>query len=187
MPGSSQSLLPNAQVGKSVVGPRTFITVWELLWYNCSPVCGMSAWWLYGRIMASSSKNSYATHSCACEVCCSQSPCPHGRPLLTHASAGDTQRHGSEVAMSLAGLWALVHARFCLSPPRFFDGYGFDSKLHFTFPTILLGLLICLWMWGIFFCVCGIQHSPVDGYSATSCNFGVIAGENECMSFYSAI
>ena len=28
------------------------------------------------------------TH-CASQVCCSQSPCPHGRPLLTHASAGD--------------------------------------------------------------------------------------------------
>ena len=24
-------------------------------------------------------------------ICCSQSPCPQGRPLLTHASAGDTQ------------------------------------------------------------------------------------------------
>ena len=35
--------LLNPQVGKSVVGPRTFITVQELLWYNCSPVCGLSA------------------------------------------------------------------------------------------------------------------------------------------------
>ena len=25
------------------------------------------------------------------QVYCTQSPCPHGRPLLTHASAGDTQ------------------------------------------------------------------------------------------------
>ena len=32
----------------------------------------------------------------------------------------------------------------------------------------------------------GIQHSPVDGYSAANCNFGVLA-EDECMSFYSAI
>ena len=35
--------LPNPQVGKSVVGPRTFLTVWEFLWYNCSAVCGLSA------------------------------------------------------------------------------------------------------------------------------------------------
>ena len=34
--------LPDPPVGKSVVGPRTFITVQELLWYNCSPVCGSS-------------------------------------------------------------------------------------------------------------------------------------------------
>ena len=38
-------LLPmlDLQVGKSVVGPRTFTTVTELLWYNCFPVCGSSA------------------------------------------------------------------------------------------------------------------------------------------------
>ena len=40
-------LLPGPQVGKSGVGPRTFATVWELLWYNCSSVCG-PAKQLYG-------------------------------------------------------------------------------------------------------------------------------------------
>ena len=33
----------------------------------------------------------------------------------------------------------------------------------------------------------GIQHSPVDGCSAASCNLGVLAGEEECMSFYSTV
>ena len=33
----------------------------------------------------------------------------------------------------------------------------------------------------------GIQHSPVNGCSVASCNFGVLAGEDECMSFYSSI
>ena len=32
---------------------------------------------------------------------------------------------------------------------------------------------------GVSFFVCGIQHSSVNGYSATSCNFGVIAGKDE--------
>ena len=32
-----------------------------------------------------------------------------------------------------------------------------------------------------------IQHSRVNGYSATSCNFGVLAGEDGHTSFYSAI
>ena len=33
----------------------------------------------------------------------------------------------------------------------------------------------------------GIQHSPVDGCSAASCNFGILTGEDECSPFYSAI
>ena len=42
--GSSQSLCQIPVCHKSVVSPRTFLTVWELLWYNCSvlnlSVCG---------------------------------------------------------------------------------------------------------------------------------------------------
>ena len=33
----------------------------------------------------------------------------------------------------------------------------------------------------------GIQHSPLDGCLAVSCNFEVLGGEDECLSFYSAI
>ena len=33
----------------------------------------------------------------------------------------------------------------------------------------------------------GIQHSPIDGCSAASCNFGILEGEDECTSFYSTI
>ena len=63
---------------------------------------------------------------------------------------------------------------------------GFDSKCNFSPPTVLLGLLLGAWMWGIFF-FGGIQHSPVNGSSAASCNFGVLTGEDEHKSFYSAI
>ena len=48
---------------------------------------------LYGSVvglMATSSKRAYATR-CVTQVCCTQSPCLCGRPLLTHTSAGDTQ------------------------------------------------------------------------------------------------
>ena len=48
--------------------------------------------------------------------------------------------------------------------------------------------------WGVSFALgCGvsffdgIQHSPVNGCFAASCNFGVLAGEDDHMSFYSAI
>ena len=40
-------LLLTPQVGISTVDPRTFATVQELLWYNCSPVYGRSARRLY--------------------------------------------------------------------------------------------------------------------------------------------
>ena len=33
----------------------------------------------------------------------------------------------------------------------------------------------------------GIHHYPVDSCSASSCKFGVLTGEDECMSFYSTI
>ena len=64
-------------------------------------------------------------------------------------------------------------------------GMGFDSKHDFAPPTVLLGLLLRSWMLGVFFG--GIQHSPVNGCSAASCNFGVLTGENEHISFYSTI
>ena len=35
-----------------------------------------------------------------------------------------------------------------LTLPR---GMGFDSERDFTPPTVLLGLLLCPWTWGIFF------------------------------------
>jgi len=64
---------------------------------------------------------------------------------------------------------------------------GFDSKHDFIPPTIFFffGFSFALGHGISFFG--GIQHSPVDGCSATSGNFGVLAGEDEGISFYSAI
>ena len=92
--------------------------------------------------------------------------------ILKHSKAG--------LAMPLWGIWFLVHTRFCLSPPNVSGGCGF-----FCPPTVLLGLLLCLWMWGNFYG--GIQHSPVNGSSSVNCTFGVLTEEDECKSFYSAI
>ena len=61
---------------------------------------------------------------------------------------------------------------------------GFDSKCNFAPPTILFGLFLCPWTWGIF--SGGIKHSPVNGCSAVSCKFGVLS-EDGRMCFYSAI
>ena len=57
-------------------------------------------------------------------------------------------------------------------------------------PKAILPLLPSYWDFsfatgrGVSFGV--IQFSPVDGYSATSCNFGVLTEEDEHMSFYSS-
>ena len=51
--------------------------------------------------------------------------------------------------------------------------------------TISLWLLLCLWMWGIFFGE--FQCLPVDDCPAASCDSGVLTRGSESMSFYSAI
>ena len=62
---------------------------------------------------------------------------------------------------------------------------GFDFIMIVPLLTVLLQLLICLWMWGIFFV--GIQCPPVSGGSTASCKFDALAAGDECTSFYSAI
>ena len=52
-------------------------------------------------LMVTSSKRAYAT-GWVTQACCSQSPCPHVRPLLTHASIRDTQTlKGPQTTQSL--------------------------------------------------------------------------------------
>ena len=115
---------------------------------------------------------------------CTQSPCPCGRPLLTPSpSTGDTH---TRFWLSLRGVSASFCAQgFVWALQGSLMGMGFDSKLNFAPPTTLLGCLLSPWMWGIF--SGGIQHSPVLGCSAPSCYFGLLPGENEGTSFYSAI
>ena len=67
-------------------------------------------------LMVTSSRRIYATHSTS-QVCCTQSPCPWGRPLLTCASTGDIKtlkgRSGS-VSCGVSGSWCTQG--FFLSP-----------------------------------------------------------------------
>ena len=173
-PGGSQSLCWTPQVGKSVVGPRTFAIVQERLWYNCSAVCGSSAQWLYGRVIVTSSKRTYAT-CLTSQVCCSQSPCPPGRPLLTCASAEDTQRQVWLRLCGVPGSWCAQGFVWALQASL--ASMGFHSKPNFPLQPSCLGFSFVLEhgesFWG------GIQHSSVYGCSAASCNFGVLTGEDE--------
>ena len=95
-------------------------------------------------LMATSSKRAYASHR---QVCCTQrtlslwqttaNPCLHGR------------RSNTVLSQPLWGPWVLVCKRFVCVLWASPAGIGFDSKCEFAPPTILLGLLLCPWMWGI--------------------------------------
>jgi len=60
---------------------------------------------------------------------------------------------------------------------------GFDPKGDFAPPNILLGLLFAFGHEVSLFG--GTQLSPVNSFSAESCNFGVLPRGDECKSFYS--
>ena len=107
----------------------------------CFPVL-WKFWRLYGGVNGDLLQEGLS-HT---QVCCTQSPCPCGRALLTRTSSGDTQ---TELSQSLWGLWVLVCTRFVWALWASLVGMGFESKHNFTPPTILLGLLLCSWTWGI--------------------------------------
>ena len=86
--------------------------------------------------MSTSSKRTYVTHYTSQDCCC-QSPLACDRPLLTGASAGDTQTlKGRSVSVSCGGHcsfpWVPVHTRFCLCPPSISSRYElwFKMRLH---------------------------------------------------------
>ena len=121
---------------------------------------------------------------CTSQVCCSQRPCPCSRPLLIHASAGDTQTlkgRSDLVSCGVLGSWCTWGFASALQVSLV--GVGFDFRCDFASPTIFV-LLLCPWAWGVFFG--GVQHSPIDGCSAVTCNFGFLT-EDESTSFYSTI
>jgi len=71
--------------------------------------------------------------SCTSQVCCSQSPCPHGKPLLISASAGDTEtlrRRSGPVSCGIPGYWCtqggffFFVCLFVLSSLSISGGYG---------------------------------------------------------------
>ena len=112
-------------------------------------------------------------------------PLPLWQALLNDASTGDAQTLKGRSGQYLWGL--LVRTRFCLSPPSSVSlvGMGFASKHNFAPPTILLELLLCPLNRGIFF-----WWDPTFScwwLFSSKLYFGVLTGEDEHTSFYSAI
>ena len=114
----------------------------------------------------------------------------HPEPLLLQQSTADLylcRKHSNTVlAQSLWESLGPGAQKICLSPLE---------CLWWVWGLILNAILPLLpSCWGFSFALgCGVsffgglQHSPIDGCSAASCNFGVLAGEDKCTSFYSAV
>ena len=77
---------------------------------------------------------------------------------------------GSEPSLQWADFFGISVLQFVSHPPS---------------STVSLWLLLCLWMWGIFFGE--FQCLPVSDCSAVSCDYGALAGGSESMFFYSTI
>ena len=162
--------LLDPQVGECLVGSRTFATVWKLLWYNCSPVWGSSAWWIYGGA------NDDLLQEDLCHMQClpgllQPEPSSPWQPLLVCDSAGNTHSK-ADVVLSLVG---------SLGPGA--HKVLFESTEHLwcvwalTLNTILPILPPC---WGFSFALghgylflVGSNFLLYKIASATSCNFGV--------------
>ena len=155
------------------MGPKSFLTVGEFIWYNCSAVCGSSVQQLYGGVNGNLLQE--GLHHTLCDL-----GLLHLEPLsLWQATAdwhlckrhSDPQRQVWLCLCRVSGSWWAQSFVWALWTSL--AGMGFNSEQDFAPPTLLLGLLLYPWTWDIF-CVCGIQHSPVSGCSAVSCNFGVL-------------
>ena len=74
-------------------------------------------WQLYGGVNGDHLQEGL----CHTQVCCTQSPCPCGSPLLTHTSTGDAQ---TQFCLSLCGsLGPSVH-KVCLCSQRLWWRWG---------------------------------------------------------------
>ena len=104
------------------------------------------------------------------------------RQLLTHTSAGDMQtlkvRSGSVSVGS-----PTVHKVLFEPSECFWWVWGLILNVILSLLQFCWGFSFALGCGLSFFG--GIQHSPTDGCSEVSCNFGVLSGEDEHMSFYS--
>ena len=89
---------------------------------------------------------------------------------------------GSEPSLQWVDFCGVSVLQFVSHPP---SSYGIWFYCDCAPPTISLWLLLCLWMWGIFFGE--FQCLPVNDCSAVSCDSGVLAKGSESMSFYSTI
>ena len=141
-------------------------------------------------LMVTSSKKAYAIY-CVTQVCCMQSPRPCSKPLLTHASAGDTQtlkgRSGSVSVGSLGPgahrvlfepsehLWWVWGLIINAISPLLVSCWGFSFALgcgvsFFGGSNILLLIVVQQWVVILEFSQAKMSASPSTLPSSVSLN-----------------
>ena len=162
--------LGQSLVGSLLLSPGSWCTrgVVCALQESVSPVL-CKFWWLCGVVNGDLLQDGL----CHTQVCCTQSPCPCGRPQLTYTTTGDTQtfkgRTGS-VSVGSSGVHkVLFELSECLCQV-------WDLILNSISPL----LPSC---WGFSFALgCGYLFGgsvfPVNSCSVASCNSGVLPGED---------
>ena len=150
-PGGSQTLCQIPRLENLLWVLELILTVWKFIWYNCSAVCGSSAQWLYSGV------NGDLLHEGLGHTLCDPGLLrPESLPmqqatadLYLHRRHSNTQRQVWLSLCGVSGSWCTPGFVWALRASLV--GMGFDSKCDFAPPTVLLGLLLCLWMWGILF------------------------------------
>ena len=142
-PGYSRASLGQTLVGSLLLFPVS-CCVWGsvcALQVSISQSCISAGSSMVG-LMETSSKRAYAIPRLL-----------HPEPLPLRQSTDKLYLHrkcsNTVLSQSLWGLWVLVHTRFVWAHWASLAGMGFDSKCEFAPPTVLLGFLLCAWIWGI--------------------------------------
>ena len=175
--GSNSFVSPASQADSLPLGHLGSPYIIQILSNNCSAVCGSCARQLYGVANDDLLQEGFC-HTLCVSGLLQPEPCPHGRPLLTRASTGDTQTLKGRSGSASVGLLGPGAHKVLFEPSEH------AWWVRGLILNMILPLLLSCWGFSFAFRHCisffgGIQHSPVDGCSATSCNSGVLAGKGE--------
>ena len=118
-------------------------------------------------LMATSSKREGLCHRLCDLGSCTQSFCPCSRPLLNRGSG----------SVPVGSLGPVAHKVLFEPSEHLWRLWGLILNMILPFLASCWGFSFALEPGVSFFG--GMEHCPVDDWSAVSCNFGVLAGEDK--------
>ena len=178
--GSNSFVSPASQADSLPLGHLGSPYIIQILSNNCSAVCGSCARQLYGVA------NDDLLQEGLCHRLCYEVAAPRPLPLRQATAVSSLHRRLKHRSGSVSvGSLGLGVYKVLFEPSEHL------WRVRGLILNMILPLLPSCWGFSFAFRHCisffgGIQHSPVDGCSAVSCNFGVLAGD-ERLSYYSTI